>query len=550
MPFFSSHGNVRQLAALMLAHGVTRCVLCPGSRNASISATLSAMPDMECRCVTDERSAGFAALGWAARAHAPVAVCVTSGSALLNLHPAVAEAFYRRVPLLIISADRPARAIGQQEGQTIPQPGALGALVRCAVDLPEHDEAHANRLINEALMALTRQSGDWGHIAHPGGGPAHINIPLSEPLFGVDERPLPTPRRIEHMIFDNMPGEREEEILSLLPSLQRRLILFGQMGDWDDIPDLCQECDFALIGEHLSNADGLVQRRPDLLLGPHPDASWSPDLLITCGGCVISRRLRALFHAHPPKEHWHLSVDGAVIDSFGCLTRVIEGDPTEFLFLLSHYAPEGDAEYAKRWYQSVPEFPTDGYNGMAIVGRLMAALNARKDDVSTLHLGNSSAVRYAQLLPLGLLVRVECNRGVNGIEGSVSTALGYAMGDGGCLNVLIVGDLSFFYDMNALCMPGTRGNMRILLLNNGTGGIFSTLPQCPADAAVHGRQEAQAEAWVKSMGWNYMAVRSKEDVAPAIAALTAAKAKKPLLVEAFTDAATDAALLREFYKIH
>ncbi len=549
MPPYSSHGNVRQLAALMQAHGVTRCVLCPGSRNAPISATLSAMPGMECRCVTDERSAGFAALGWATRAHAPVAVCVTSGSALLNLHPAVAEAFYRRVPLLVISADRPARAIGQQEGQTIPQPGALGSLVRCAVDLPEHDEAHANRLINEALLALTRRSGDWGHIAHPGGGPAHINIPLSEPLFGADVSPLPTPRRIEHMVFDNMPGEREKEILNIPPSLQRRLILFGQMNDWDDIPDLYRESDFALIGEHLCNADGLVQRRPDLLLGPHPDASWSPDLLITCGGCVISKRLRALFLAHPPKEHWHLSVDGAVIDSFGCLTRVIEGDPTEFLFLLSHYASEGDAKYADRWYQSVPEFPTEAYSGMSIVGKLMAAMS-RRDDVSTLHLGNSSAVRYAQLFPLGLLVQVECNRGVNGIEGSVSTALGYAMDDGERLNVLIIGDLSFFYDMNALWMPGTRGNMRILLLNNGTGGIFSTLPQCPAQEAVHGQHSAQAEAWVKSMGWDYMAVRGNEDVAPTIAALTAARAEKPLLVEAFTDAAADAALLREFYTKH
>ncbi len=541
MPSYSSHGNVRQLAALMQAHGVTRCVLCPGSRNAPISSTLAAMPGMECRCVTDERSAGFAALGWAARAHVPVAVCVTSGSALLNLHPAVAEAFYRKKPLLVISADRPARAIGQQEGQTIPQPGALGPLVRCAVDLPEQDEAHANRLINEALLALT----------HRGGGPVHINIPLSEPLFGVDESPLPAPRRIErvHFVEDDMPNEQEQEILSIRPDLRRRLILFGQMDDWEDIPELYQEKGFAVIGEHLCNGRVQVMSRPDLALGPHPDASWSPDLLITCGGCVISKRLRTLLRAHPPKEHWHVGANGELIDSFGCLTRIIENDPEYFLSLLDSYASEGDAAYAARWYRPLPAFPTKAYSGMSIVGKLMAAMSRLKD-VSTLHLGNSSAVRYAQLFPLGLLVKVQCNRGVNGIEGCVSTALGYAMADGARVNVLVVGDLSFFYDMNALWMPGTRGNMRILLLNNGTGGIFSTLPQCPAHESVHGPHAAQAEAWVKSMGWDYMSIRSEADIAPAVTALTAPGADKPLLVEAFTDAAADAALLREFYQTH
>ncbi len=535
MPPYSSHGNVRQLAALMRAHGVVRCVLCPGSRNAPINATLAARPDMQCRSVTDERSAGFAALGWAARAHEPVAVCVTSGSALLNLHPAVAEAYYRRVPLLILSADRPARAIGQQEGQTIPQPGALGSLVRCAVNLPEQDAAHANRLINEALLALS----------HHGGGPVHINIPLSEPLFEVDERPLPAPRSIERMIFNYTPNEHDMEILRLSPSLRRRLVLFGQMADWEDIPG---PDDFAFIGEHLCNGEGQVQTRPDLVLGPAPDASWSPDLLITCGGCVISKRLRALFRAHPPREQWHVGEDGEIIDSFGCLTRIIEGNHQDFLSFLIRESTEGDAAYAARWRRPLPEFPTEAYSGMAIVGKLMAAMS-RLDDVSTLHLGNSSAVRYAQLFPLGILVQVECNRGVNGIEGSVSTAIGYAMADEG-INILVLGDLSFFYDMNALWMPGTRGNMRILLLNNGTGGIFSTLPGCPEADSVHGCHSARAEAWVRSMGWRYMAIHTNDDIPAALAALTAVEAEAPLLVEAFTDAATDAGMLHDFYQKH
>ncbi len=536
MPSYSSHGSVRQLAALMQDHGVTRCVLCPGSRNAPVSATLAAMPGVECRCVTDERSAGFAALGWAAQCGKPVAVCVTSGSALLNLHPAVAEAFYRHIPLLVLSADRPARAIGQQEGQTVPQPGVFGTLVRAAVDLPEHDVAHANRLINEALMALT----------HRGGGPAHINIPLSEPLFGVDESPLPAPRRIERVELAHMNHVQEGSLLPSPGSLSRRLILLGQMPEPPCITqELRDEKAFAIIGEHLCNASPLAQTRPDLLLGPEPDASWSPDLLITCGGGVISKRLRALFRAHPPKEHWHVGADGDVIDTFGCLTRVIEGDPLEFWELLTAFAEDGDFEYMARWHRTIPQAPVFGYSGMDIVGDLMAALPKS----AVLHLGNSSAVRYAQLYPLSPWVQVECNRGVNGIEGCVSTALGYAQADEH-VNILIVGDLSFFYDMNALCMGGTRGNMRILLLNNGTGGIFSTLPGIPMQEGVCGSQPLSARAWVEGLGWRYMSIRREEDMPPAIAALTATEADAPLLVEAFTDAEADAALLRDFYKTH
>ncbi len=536
MPSYSSHGNVRQLAALMQAHGVTRCVLCPGSRNAPISATLAAMPGMEHRCVTDERSAGFAALGWAAQAQAPVAVCVTSGSALLNLHPAVAAAFYRRMPLLVISAARPARAIGQQEGQTLPQPGVFASLVRCSVNLPEQDEAHANRLINEALLALH----------HHSGGPAHINIPLSEPLFGVDDTPLPTPRVIRRTELAHMDAQQEEEVLSQVAALPRRLILLGQLPARPSIPaSLRDEKHFALAGEHLCNAGWFAQTRPDLLLGPHPGADWSPDLLITCGGCVISKRLRALFRAHPPREHWHIGADGELIDSFGCLTRVFEGDPNEFWELLNAFAEEGDADYVARWFQSSP-VPQFEYSSMQAVINVVMTMPSP----GVLHLANSSAVRYAQLATVPMGVQVECNRGVNGIEGSVSTALGYAAGDWRP-NIIIVGDLSFFYDMNALCMQGLRGNTRILLLNNGTGGIFSTLPGIPEHEAICGIQTASAEAWAESMGWRYRAVRTETDTICCIPDICSeSKSGAPLLVEVFTDAAADAAMLREFYKNH
>ena len=209
---------VQELVALMLAHGVTRAVLCPGSRNSPIVATLSGLPAVECRSVTDERSAGFVALGWAQQAQAPVAVVVTSGSAVLNLHPAVAEAYYRKTPLLIISADRPASWIGQNDGQTLPQPGVFNSLVRFCAQVPEEDAWHANRLINEALLELQHRSG----------GPVHLNIPLTEPFFGMVDAALPQVRVIRRTEATRMNADEEESLLEEAAALPRRLILLGQ----------------------------------------------------------------------------------------------------------------------------------------------------------------------------------------------------------------------------------------------------------------------------------------------------------------------------------
>jgi hypothetical protein len=200
--------------------------------------------------------------------------------------------------------------------------------------------------------------------------------------------------------------------------------LLGQLPQDAAIPPtLAAEKAFAIIGEHLCNT-AIAITQPDSILGPQASADLSPDLLITYGGCIISKRIKALLRNTPPREHWHISPDGEVVDTFCSLTRVIEGDPAELWELLSAFAEEGDESYAERWLQPVPvpQFP---YSGMQLVGDLIGAM----PEDSVLHLANSSAVRFAQLYPLPNGTQVECNRGVNGIEGSLSTAMGYAMGD-------------------------------------------------------------------------------------------------------------------------
>ena len=580
----SSIGNVRQLTALMAAHGVTRCVLCPGSRNAPLVHTLSQMPGMECRPVTDERSAGFAALGWAARTGAPVAVCVTSGSALLNLHPAVAEAFYRKLPLLVLSADRPASWIGQQDGQTLPQPGAFGSLVRLCVNLPEsatENDWHANRLINEALLELR----------HRGGGPVHINIPLREPLFDMTEAPLPRPRVIRR----TEAGEREAaqpELADLLRRCPRRLLLLGQLERPLLLPREWEGKHLPVVGEHLCNST-CTCRQPDTLIGTDPRQELAPDLLLTVGGCLLSKRLKKLLRTHPPREHWHLGSEGELVDTFCCLTRCLEGEPADLLRYLAETADAGDATYERLWQQKPAAFPlrpprpfspqfSQQFSsqppsqlsqqrpspfprqlspqlskqfpsqsppqppcGMSLVGRLLHDLPRE----TVLHLGNSSAVRYAQLFPLPEGVRTVCNRGVNGIEGSLSAALGYAMGDPR-LHLLLCGDLSFFYDMNALWMEGISPRVRILLLNNGGGGIFSTLPGMPENPCIEARHSTSAEGWARSCGFRYRAIRTEEESEQALRTLLDPSSESPVLVEAFTSREEDARLLRQFLTEH
>lgn len=534
MAAFSNISVIRQLAALLAAHGVTRCIVCPGSRNAALASTLDQHPAIECRAVTDERSAAFQALGWAGQSHCPVALCITSGSAVLNAHPAVAEACYRNLPLLILSADRPSAWIGQQDGQTLPQPEAFGSLVRFAANLPEGDDEetawHRNRLINEALLELT----------HRGGGPTHLNVPLREPLFGFVES-LPEPQRVIRRLEMGDMSEREEKaLLAVAAGAPRRLVLLGQNDRGiKNIADL-QKKRFVCVGEHLSNTDGLDQPRPEALLRGGAAPVMSPDLLITCGGCILSKRLKQLLRTYPPREHWHISRNGAVVDTFGCLTLCLEGEPADFFELMASFADEGDADYAALW-RSVPPSPFAPYGGIKLTGELLQSLPRE----SVLHLGNSSAVRFAQLFPLPPGVRVECNRGVNGIEGSLSAAVGFARGDTR-LNVLIIGDLSFFYDMNALWQHDGGENLRILLLNNSGGGIFDTIPGLPSDRKITGENTCSALPWGECCGFDCFRVQNELDWETAKAALLGS-GKRPVLVEAIIDSKIDAEILHQYY---
>lgn len=548
---YSDKKNILQLVALLKAYGISHIVLCPGSRNTPIIQSLANDDFFKCHAVTDERSAGFFAMGLALHGGRPAAVCCTSGTALLNIHPAVAEAYYQQIPLVVISADRPAAWIGQMDGQTLPQPGVFGALVKKSVNLPEihtdEDEWYCNRLVNEALLELN----------HHGKGPVHINVPLSEPLFRFTVEELPEVRVITRYQGLNVYDREYGELIDRLNAYHRRMIVVGQMSlIYLFEKKICKLLykHFTWLSEHLGNrtVPGLPIKNFDAVIYSLPEeeqAKLVPDLLITYGGHIVSKRLKQLLRKHPPKEHWHVSLDGEVADLYGSLTTVIEMDPFEFLEKIAYLLDNKPTEFPKAWeYQSrriaEPEF---AYSEMGAVGKLIHSLPVE----SALHLANSSAVRYAQLFVLPDTVEVCCNRGTSGIEGTLSTALGYASSSAK-LNFVVIGDLSFFYDMNALWHHPIRPNLRILLLNNGGGEIFETLPGLEMESEtqrfVTAPHQTSAKDWATGQHFSYLEAHNEGELEQAMQTFTHTDpAERPMLLEVFTDKAEDVKLLKAYY---
>lgn len=548
---YTDKKNTLQLVALLQAHGVTKVVLCPGSRNAPIVHTLAIHPAFSCYSVTDERSAGFFAIGLALSSGEPTAVCCTSGSALLNLHPAVAEAFYQQVPLVVISADRPAAWIGQMDGQTMPQPGLFGSLVKRAVTLPEihtdEDAWYCNRLLNEALLATH----------HHGKGPVHINIPLSEPLFEFTTEQLPEERVITRYQGLNVYDRNYDGLIERLNRYQRRMVVVGQMNliyqfEKRYVKLLCKH--FAWLTEHLGNqtVPGLAIKNFDAAISAM-DAErreqMRPELLITYGGHILSKQLKSYLRQHPPLEHWHVAADGEVVDLFGSLTTVIEMDPFEFLEKIAPLLENKTPQYPLLWEHSSGQLPEPelAFSEMSVVGALLKRL----PEQAVVHLANSSAVRYAQLFSLPNHVEVCCNRGISGIEGSLSTAIGYASVSEK-LNFVLIGDLSFFYDMNALWNGYVHPRVRILLLNNGGGEIFHTLPGLEMSGTSHkfvtAVHKTSARGWAEERGFQYLRAEEESGLAEALEQFVQTEmVEKPLLLEVFTNKNKDARILKEYY---
>lgn len=532
---YSNKKNVLQLVALLKAYGIKHIVISPGSRNSPLSHTFAMEPFFICHSMVDERSAAFYALGVIQAADEAVAVCCTSGTAVLNYAPAVAEAFYQQLPLLVITADRPECWIGQMAGQTIPQPGVFNSLVKQAVQLSEivtkEDEWYCNRLINEVLHELD----------HYVKGPVQINVPLSEPLFEYTEKELPVVRKINH--------NKSQKEFSHFNYTQRFrefnkcLIVVGQLPADNDLAPLLESlasknaC--VVLAEHLSNieSDFFIGNFDKILSTLEDKNNFAPELLITVGGHIVSKRVGQFLRENSPVEHWHISEDGKIIDLYQHLTDVIETNPVTFFETLTNSVCNIiNSPFYELWHEASRNIPVSSYKDFSsqmAVKMLMEKLPYN----SSLHLANSSSVRYAQLFPLKRGVKVFCNRGTSGIDGCLSTAVGYAAVNPN-LTFLLIGDLAFFFDMNALWNRQLSKNLRILLNNNGCGGIFHDLQGLnksgAIDAYIAASHNMNAKAWAESAGFVYLSASDETELKENMVLFLEEDSDKPILLEVFT----------------
>jgi 2-succinyl-5-enolpyruvyl-6-hydroxy-3-cyclohexene-1-carboxylate synthase len=481
------HQVIADIAQVCAEQGIEQAVISPGSRSAPLTLAFARHPRMRTWVVPDERAAAFIALGMAQQSQKTVALICTSGSAGLNYAPAVAEAFFRQVPLLIFTADRPPEWIDQLDGQTIRQQNLYGQHAKGAFQLPsdytlpEHCW-HLLRVVNEAAL-LCRQFPQ---------GPVQVNAPFREPFYPPVGAPTTFSESLK--IIRELPPELSlgAQAWAALEQdwakAERVMVVGGQYRFSTKLQTALSVSGLPVVADVIGNLQAVGQsvRHHDVFLGNHSLAERlsPPDLLITFGQSLISKQLKKYLRQHLPAAHWHIQEAGAVADTFQVLTQIVRCSPEYFFSQLPTFLPQKTHAYFTEWQLADQHFAKTAetffqqrsanapLSEAEIVFRLLQSL----DNNCVLHLANSMPVRYVNFFGLPAHARqitVWSNRGTSGIDGSVSTALGHALMQPDKTHILLTGDVGFFYDRNALWHSCIPNNLKILLVNNHGGGIFA-----------------------------------------------------------------------------
>jgi 2-succinyl-5-enolpyruvyl-6-hydroxy-3-cyclohexene-1-carboxylate synthase len=539
--------RAQQLLRSIKNVGIDRIVVSPGSRNAPLIIGFESSDYFELYSIVDERSAGFFALGMAQQLRKPVALLCTSGSALLNYYPAVAEAFYSNIPLVVISADRPDHLIDIGDGQTIRQKGVLNQHVLTSTHFSRLDQAEE---VQKALtMALQEK------------GPVHINIPFDEPLYELVEEDDELPK-INYVTKQHENFIKPDEIKSLISiwnSKYRKLILVGEhfpdpkLKNW--LLNLTRDPSVLVLIENTANvSDDKFINSIDKLIFPFNEEeldAFRPDILLSLGGMIVSKKIKQHLRKYKPQFHWHIDPKRA-FDTFHCLTKHIKCSTEHFFSQFLPMTRAVESNYQQYWLQRKgyridrhnSYLNTCPYSDLKVFQKIMEVL----PEEIHLQLGNSSVIRYTQLFDLDPSVHVFCNRGTSGIDGSTSTAIGAAT----IVNrktVFISGDVSFFYDSNALWIKTMPHDFRIVVINNGGGGIFRFIPG-PSDTAALDRFETphdlDASYLCDMHGINYDQVKNEADLEEKLSVFMNAQ-DGPSLLEIFTPRSKNDVVLRDYF---
>lgn len=477
MPHPKQH--ISDLAEICRLKGIRQVVISPGSRSAPLIQSFFRVFGDHCISIVDERSAAYFALGIAEYTRVPVVLICTSGTAVLNFGPALAEAFYQGVPLLAVTADRPRELIDQQDNQTLRQPGIYKNFVMGSFDLPQvittaDDLWYAHRLINEAVdLTLTACQ-----------GPVQINVPLTEPLY--DELPPPSsPLRLISREMPEMGLRLSEEMIQEWKQAGKIMIIHGQDHPGSmAIPFLqylSADRRVIVMAENIANIPGeKIIRNSNLILSRHRKASPdNPDLILHSGGQVVSKALTGYLRRADHVKCWRIGNDHTIIDTFKLATRRIPFPAYAVYKALTEVkSPAVESSYRDSWLKIRQAGSLQAHQFIRVLPfsdlKVMSQVCMSLPPGMILVAGNSSIIRYVQLFDAGHPVECYSNRGVSGIDGSLSSAAGIALASGK-MTLAILGDLGFVYDSNGLWNRELPPKLRILVINNGGGGIFHIL---------------------------------------------------------------------------
>lgn len=539
----------QSIIAICEQKGLTNIVISPGSRNAPLTIGFVNNPNFKCFSIADERCAAFFALGIAQQTKEPVAIVCTSGSALLNYYPALAEAFYSQIPLVVISADRPHDKIDIGDGQTIRQENVFANHILYNANLHEDASVENDSKINEAINISLGQK-----------GPVHINAPFEEPLYETVDA-----LSVSVATSANKPQQSPIGDLSAFAgtwnTASKKMILVGvndpNVIDEAIINHLAEDPSVVVLTETTSNVHhSTFINNIDTIITPFTPEDledFRPEILLTFGGMVVSKRIKAFLRKYKPQHHWHIDTLRAY-DTFGALSQHFITTPQQFFTAFLPSTRKVESTYFQK-NQDIKNFRKEKhvaylskipFSDFIVFDRVIAALPKE----SQLQISNSSAIRYAQLIDIDQSIEVYCNRGTSGIDGSTSTAVGAAFANKK-QTTFITGDISFLYDSNALWNKYIPANFKIVIINNGGGGIFRILPGHAETPVFNEFFETShcftAEHLAKMYGFEYLAASNEEKLSQALTELFQQN-EKPAILEVFTPTLDNDRILLQYFK--
>lgn len=564
----------QNIVELCRSKGITDVVITPGSRNAPLTISFANQDDFQTYSIVDERSAAFFALGMAQRTQNPVVVCCTSGSAVVNYYPALVEAFYSDIPLIVISADRPVERLDIGDGQTIRQKNIFenhilySANLYSEIVLEESPtdpkliqkkweaQRHNEREINLALNTAIERK-----------GPVHINVPFYEPLYETTSELTVKPIKIEPIRDQKIISEGQlKDFAESWNAASKKLVLVGvnepNSLEKEYLDYLAKDPSVLVFSETTSNLhrDDFILRIDNVIapLEISEDSeelfkNLQPDILLTFGGMVVSKKVKAFLRKYQPKQHWHVDAKKA-LNTYFCLNKHFDVQPNTFFKAFLPLVKPLPSDYGEKWLAYRDQRNTRHQSYMENIPfcdlKAFSRVLHHMKEKQVLHISNSSVVRYANLFKLSPNLEVYCNRGTSGIDGCVSTAIGSAL-KSTIPTTLISGDLAFFYDSNGLWNESIPNDFKIIIFNNGGGGIFRILPGKKTEAYFHKFFETRHKLTAKPLselyGFGYQKVSHDEEL---VAVLTDffEKSDRPQILEIFTPTEVNDEILLNYFK--